>query len=140
MFTERSFSLWAMRNLAQFMQNWYNRITDGIPIASLFTGEISGTFLLHPAEDMSADPGSWLTIASGLLTTIGAMLSIVTGAEPTGAANIVAGSQLAITGGVLGMASEDGPEEVRFNDFSNLEASLGNTSLVVGDMLGGYHD
>jgi hypothetical protein len=122
-----------MRNHARFLQRWYSVFMDSVDTADLFTSSISTTFLSHAPVDTSAEAASWLTIAAGMFTAIGAFLPAV-GQMP---ANAVAGVLTAGAGSV-GLASLSPPQDPRFDDFAGLSKSLGNMKLVVADAITDY--
>lgn len=136
-FPERAFSLWAMRNLARYIQRWNNILTTGVNMASLFTASIAETFCAHAPKDVDADPTSILTILSGFLTTFGAM-------GPQGSASatvfsIVGG--IGVSNGIAGsIAAEDPIEDVRFTDFSKLQKTLGTLQMTVSKSMSNYYD
>lgn len=132
-YPQRAFSLYTMHNYARFLQRWYRTFSDSVDTAALFTAEITLTFLSYAPIDSSADPASWLTIASGMFTSAGAFLPGINGAIVNEAAGI-----LTAAAGIVGLASESPPEDPRFTDFAGLEDSIGNMKLVVLDAIGAY--
>jgi len=132
---ERAFSLFAMRNHARFLQRWYSVFMDSVDTAELFTSSIATTFLSHAPVDTSAAEAAWLTIAAGMFTAIGAFLP-AGGSMP---ANAVSGV-LTAAAGSAGLASQNPPQDPRFDDFGDLQKSLGNMKLVVANAITDYFD
>ncbi|RYP05273.1 hypothetical protein DL764_003934 [Monosporascus ibericus] len=129
---ERAFSLFAMRNHARFLQRWYSVFMDSVDTADLFTSSVATTFLSHSPTDSRADEASWLTIASGMFTAVGAFLPVGGGGP-----NYIAGV-LTVGAGAAGLAAENPPADPRFDNFSELQKSLGNMKLVVADAITKY--
>jgi hypothetical protein len=115
-----------MRNYARFLQRWYSVLTDSIDTADLFTADIANTFLSYAPSESSALEASWLTIAAGIFTAVGAFLPAA-GSIP---ANGVAGV-LTAAAGATGLADTDPAKDPRFDSFADLESSIGNMKLVV---------
>lgn len=124
-----------MHNFASFLQTWYDVFSDSIDTTSLFTAKIASSFLWHSPADVSSDPASWLTIIAGLFTAVGAIL------PPAGQipANGISGI-LTAGAGAAGFTPSDPPEDVRFTDFSELQAALGKMKQMVQGSLTSYFD
>lgn len=124
-----------MHNLAGFIDTWEALFFNGAMLADLWTADIARKFLWHsPASDI-ADPGSWLTIVAGMLTSVGAFVPHV----PTQTtANSLAGLGTIAAGAVGFMGSP--PEDARFDDFAELSVKLGNYTTMVSQALTGYYN
>lgn len=130
---QRAFSLWAMRNFALFLHNWWDSFHKSVATSDLFTADMVRTFIRQEPSSTVANPNAWLTIVAGMFAGVGAVL-------PTGGqigANALAGPST-IAAGAVSFLPSDPVEDPRFDDFAELGAVLGNMEIYVDEGLTQY--
>ena len=130
---ERAFVLWEIRNVEVFLQTFYDRVWAGLYQEGFDNGDLVITFISNDPAGVDIGAAGALTVAAGAFTAIGA---IATGGAAI-AVNVIAGL---LTMGA-GMASGSSPpQDVRFDDFSDISSSVGSLGRYIGGELNAFHE
>lgn len=121
-----------MRNLAAVIQRWHKLLGEGFSTASDYTANITNTFIVRGAEGTSAS--SVLGILGGALTTAGALFSPA--AMPV---NTIAGL-LGFTNGMIDAMNPALIQDIRFDEFAEIQAVLGGMGIASGKVLSDFFE
>lgn len=133
--SHRAFVLWAMRNSARFVQNYYAAITDIFDTSSLAIADLINSFIYQQKYETVMGQAAEIMIMGGVISTV---TSLIPGVS-AGLGGTAIGNSMSIATGILKTAVET-PIDPRFTTFGDMAAEMGQLKLQTQNTISAYFD